>query len=144
VVTESNTPATTVAVFLTETLKALKRDGVTIENVSDEAIRELFLQVGSEQISKEALPEIFTWLSNNENKNVNQAVEALGLKQLNTTEIENLIDDIIQKNLESIDRNGKRAFGLVMGLAMKEIRGKANPEKVSDLIKQKLELKQNP
>ena len=46
IVKESGVSATTVAVFLTETLKALKRDGVQVENVSDEQVKAIFRGVG--------------------------------------------------------------------------------------------------
>jgi Asp-tRNA(Asn)/Glu-tRNA(Gln) amidotransferase B subunit len=37
-----------------------------------------------------------------------------------------------------VDKLGKNAFGMLMGLVMKEVRGKADPELVSKLLKERL------
>lgn len=138
IVKENNTSATTVAVFLTESLKALKRDGVQVENVSDEQITEIFQAIGSGELAKEALPDVFTWLSKNEGKTVQNAVTALGLKMFSSKEIEQIIDQVISANKAQVEKHGKNAFGLIMGLVMKSVRGKANPEQVKELVKRKI------
>ncbi len=139
IVKESGVSATTVAVFLTETLKALKRDGVQLEKVSDNQVKEIFQGVRSGEITKESVGDVFSWLAENEGKSVREAVEALGLKILSIEELGILVDRIIDQNKVQVDKLGKGAFGLIMGLVMKEARGKANPELVSQVIKQKLE-----
>jgi glutamyl-tRNA(Gln) amidotransferase subunit E len=139
IVQESGVSATTVAVFLTETLKSLKRDGVQVENVSDEQTKDIFRSIGSGELTKEAVSEVFSWLAKNEGKGVRDAAEALGLKILSKAELEQLVNRVIAENKQSVDKLGKGAFGLVMGLVMKEARGKASPEAVSTLIKEKLQ-----
>ncbi len=57
---KSGVQASTVAAFLTETLKALKREGIQIEAVSEEQIKAIFQAVGSGELAKEALPEVYT------------------------------------------------------------------------------------
>ncbi|MEM0007940.1 MAG: Glu-tRNA(Gln) amidotransferase subunit GatE [Candidatus Bathyarchaeia archaeon] len=135
---ESKVSPTTVAVFLTETMKALKRDGLPVEKVSEAKIREVFKALGAGEITKEALPDIVAWLSKNEEKTVKEAIESLGLKTMPKEELEKIIDDTIAKNKDLIEKSGAKAFGIIMGIVMKEVRGKANAEIVSELIKQKL------
>ncbi|MCW4009453.1 MAG: Glu-tRNA(Gln) amidotransferase subunit GatE [Candidatus Bathyarchaeota archaeon] len=138
IATESGVSATTVAVFLTETLKALRRDGVQVENVSDEQVTAIFGAVGSGELAKEAVSDVFSWLTKNEGKKVQDATEALGLKMLSSQELEALVNRVMADNKAQIEKLGKSAFGLVMGLVMKEARGKATPDAVSKLVKQKL------
>jgi glutamyl-tRNA(Gln) amidotransferase subunit E len=140
IVKESGVSATTVAVFLTENLKALKRDAVQVENVSDLQIQEIFKRIGSGELTKEALSDVFTWLSKNENRDVHDAIATLGLKMFIREELEQIIDKAIEANKTQVEKLGKNAFGLLMGLVMKEVRGKANPEVVNELIKKKLTL----
>jgi glutamyl-tRNA(Gln) amidotransferase subunit E len=135
---ESKVTPTTIAVFLTETMKALKRDGIPVEKVSEAKIMEVFKALGAGEITKEALPDIVAWLSKNEDKTVKEAVESLGLKTLTKEELGEIIDGIIAKNKDLIEKSGAKAFGTVMGLVMKEVRGRANAETVSELIKQRL------
>ncbi|MBX5326397.1 MAG: Glu-tRNA(Gln) amidotransferase subunit GatE [Candidatus Bathyarchaeia archaeon] len=130
--------ATTVAVALTETLKALKREGFAVENVSDEQFIELFRAVGSGELAKEAIPDVLGWLAKNETATVAQAVENLGLGTLKPEELERIIDDAIRDNAALVKERGTAAFGALMGIIMKQARGKAKAESVSELLKKKL------
>jgi glutamyl-tRNA(Gln) amidotransferase subunit E len=135
---ESGVSATTISVFLTESLKALKRDGVQTENVADEKIKEIFQLVGSGELAKEAIPNVFSWLSENEEKTVPDTLETLGLRMLTQEELERFIDRVIAENKKSVDQLGKKAFRMLMGAVMKEVRGKADPSLVSALLKERL------
>ncbi len=141
IVKESHISPTTVAVFLTETLKALKRDGIQTEQVSPNKIREIFKLLGMGKLTKEALPEVFSWLSKNKNKTVKEAIESIGLKLLSKEELEKLIEKVIEENRELVKEKGMNAFGFIMGTVMKEVRGKADAAVVKEIIKNKL--KQN-
>ncbi len=136
---DSNVSATTVAAFLTESLKSLKRDGVQVENVADQQIRDIFKRVSEGEVAKEAIADVFTWLSKNEGKTASDAMENLNLKMLSEGELENLVNRIISENFKSVEKMGNNAFSLVMGLVMKEVRGKANPEVASAIVKKKLQ-----
>ena len=95
IVKESNVSPTTVAAFMTETAKALKRDGVSIEKVQENQIREIFRAIGSEKLTKEAIPRIMTWLSQHEDSTVDNAMESIGLKMLSNKELDKIVDSII-------------------------------------------------
>jgi len=132
-------PPTTVAVFLTETLKALKREGVQVEAVSDDRIREIFRLVGAGEITKEATSDVFLWLSKNGDKNAQDAINALGLKMLSEKHIENIIEEAISENKKSIDKLGESAFGMLMGVIMKEARGKTDAAIVGRILRERLD-----
>jgi glutamyl-tRNA(Gln) amidotransferase subunit E len=138
VVKESGVSATTVAAFLTETLKALKRDGVQVESVADEQLLEIFRAVGLGELTKEAVADVFTWLSKHEGKSVQDAVDQLGLKMFSETELEGIVDRVVAENKRSIEGSGNKAFGLLMGAVMKEVRGRADPELVAKLLRGRL------
>jgi len=138
IVDETGVLASTVSVFLTETLKALKREGIRVDNVSDEQIKNIFKAVGSGELAKEAISGLFSWISEKEGKTVHDAIDALDLKMLTEEELSPIIDRVITVNNVLIDKLGKNAFGLIMGATMKEVRGKANPELVSKLLKERL------
>jgi glutamyl-tRNA(Gln) amidotransferase subunit E len=135
---ENRIPPTTIAAFLTETLKALKREGTPVERLTDNHIREIFKALRDGEITKEALPEIASWLAKNENRTVKEAVESLGLKVLSRDDLEKIVDQIMSRNKSLIERNGQKAFGPIMGMVMKEVRGRANAEVVGEIINRKL------
>jgi glutamyl-tRNA(Gln) amidotransferase subunit E len=137
-VRESPVSPTLVAVVLTETLKALRRDRVTVENVSDEQLLGMFRMMGSEQITKEAAPEMISWLASHEGATVEQALEALGLERISQDELENIIDELIEDNRQLLKERKGKAFGILMGLAMNKVRGRTKAKVVSELVKRKL------
>ena len=138
IVKESGVSATTISVFLTEDLTALKREGVQTEKVPYEQIKEIFQFVGSGKLAKEAIPTVFSWLSENTDKSVPDSIAALGLKMLTQEELERLVDRVIAENKQLVDRSGKKALGMLMGIVMKEVRGKADPALVSRFLKERL------
>ena len=138
IVKQTNVQASTVAAFLTETVKALKREGIQVENVSEEQIRSIYRAIGSGELAKEALSDVFSWLSKNECKTVQDALQALGLKMFTDADLTLIVDRVVTVNKETIDKVGKNAYGMLMGAVMKEVRGKANPELVGKLLRERL------
>jgi glutamyl-tRNA(Gln) amidotransferase subunit E len=138
VVKESGVSPTTVAAFMTETLKALKRDGVQVEKISKNQIREVFSSIGSGKLTKEAAPEVCSWLSKNEGKTAQEAIDSIGLNMLSDAELEKVIDKVIASNKSLVEEKGTSASGPLVGLVMKEVRGKANATSVSEFVKKKL------
>jgi len=139
IVKESQVSPTTVAVFLTETLKALKREGIQVERVPENQIREIFRSLSAGKTTKEAIPEIFTWLSKHEDKEVQEAIDSIGLKILTQKELEKIVDRAIENNRKFVEERGAKAFSLLMGAVMKEVRGKVNADAVRELLRKKLE-----
>jgi len=137
-VKESGASPTLIAVVLTETFKALKRDGVEVEKVSDEEFLELFRLVGRGEVAKEALADMISWIAKNEGAGVSDAIDALGLGILSQTELEKIVDTLIEENRCLLAERGEKAFGTLMGLVMKKVRGRAKADSVTKLVKQKL------
>ncbi|MCJ7721839.1 Glu-tRNA(Gln) amidotransferase subunit GatE, partial [Candidatus Bathyarchaeota archaeon] len=135
---ETKVSETVIAVALTETLKALKRDGINVEAVTDEQFREMFRMIGSGKTTKESIPEVLTWLACNEDFTVKDALESLGLSMISRKELEDLVDDVIEKNYEFIELRGKGAFGALMGIVMKKARGRVKAKVVNEVLKSKL------
>jgi glutamyl-tRNA(Gln) amidotransferase subunit E len=136
---ESGVSPTTIAAVLTETMKALRRDSIEIDKIQDEQIKELFSFVGADKAAKEAITDILMWLSKHEGASVKAAIESLGLAMLSEAEIAKIIDDLHIENEQLIKEQGKAAFGLLMGLVMRKIRGRANVEVVNKVLRRKLE-----
>ena len=134
----SGVSPTLITVFLTETLKALKRDGVQVDKVSENQVREIFKSVSTGELIKEALPEVFTWLSKHENKEVGEAVSGLGLEMISEDELRRFIEKVIADNRSVIQERGEKSFGILMGIVMKRLRGKVDAALVSKLLRKKL------
>jgi glutamyl-tRNA(Gln) amidotransferase subunit E len=136
---ESGVSPTTIAVVLTETMKALRREGVEVDRIRDEQIKQLFVFLGSGRAAKEAVPDILTWLSKHEDASVEDAIESLGLTMLSEEEITKIVENVLEENRKSVEEWGKAAFGMLMGLVMRRVRGRASAELVNRVLRRKLE-----
>jgi len=135
---ETKVSPTVVAVALTETMKALRRDEIEVERVSHRQLRELFHLVDAGETAKEAIPDVITWLSKHEDATAKEAVASLGLAMISQEELEKLVDDLIRENRGLIEERKTGAFGRLMGLVMKRTRGRVEAESVSKMLKRKL------
>ena len=77
-----------------------------------------------------------------EGSDVDAVIDARGLKQVSDLgAIEKIIDEVMAANADMVAqfRAGKeKAFNALVGQAMKASKGKANPQQVNDLLRQKL------
>jgi len=138
VVGETRVSPTVVAAVLTETFKGLKREGVELENVNDLQIRELFRLIEAGQTVKEAVPDVVSWLAKHEGASVKEALESLGLGMLSEADLVKIIEELIRENRDLVRKSGQGVFGVLMGLAMKRVRGRASAESVAHVLKDKL------
>lgn len=138
IVKDSHVSPTTIAAFMTETLKALKRDAVPVERITDNQLRDIFKLIDEGKLTKEALPDVVTWLCKNEDETIQEAVEALGLQSISHDNLEKLIGKIVEDNKDLVKKRGEGSFGALMGLAMNDLRGKADAAIVSKILKEKI------
>jgi len=138
IINKMNVSPTIVAVFLTETLRSLQREGIQVTKVSTEKIIEMFKGLETGEITKEAIPKLFIWLSKNDQKNVNEAISSLGLEIIKRTELERIITEIVEANKDMIRKKEADALNQLMAMIMREVRGRADPMIVKEIAIQKL------
>ena len=129
---------TLAAVTLTEELKKLQRDGVPVEELTDDAIRGTLSFVSSGEIVKESVPAMLTWLAQNPAKPAKVAIAALGLDLLSMSQLASIVDAKIKASAELVAKMGEKAAAPIMGMVMGEVRGKAKAADVQAIIAAKL------
>ena len=109
--------------------------------VTADAFAGLLKRILDNTISGKIAKEVFDAMWNGEGS-ADAVIEQKGLKQITDTgAIEAMIDEIIAANPKQTAeyRAGKdKLFGFFVGAAMKASKGKANPEQVNAILKQKL------
>lgn len=138
IVKESDVSATTVAAFLTETLKALKRDGIEVDKVSENQMREIFKSINAGELMKEAISDVVAWLSKNEDRSVQDAIVGLGLRTMSDEELKAFVEKVIAENKNLVQKRGEGSFNVLMGIIMKDARGKVDTAQVSNVLKERL------
>jgi glutamyl-tRNA(Gln) amidotransferase subunit E len=129
---------TLMAVTLTEDLKKLQRDGVNVDALTDDILKYIFEAIVKDAIVKESISEVITWLSKNPEKTVESAIEELKLNLMNEKDLEKFIDEKILSNRVLISKLGKKASGPLMGIVMRDLRGRAKASDVQRIINKKL------
>jgi len=127
-----------VATTLTETMKALARDGYKVYDIEEEKIKQMFLYVHNGKIAKEAIPDILMALSKDTTKSIDKVIKEIGLEKIGEKELEEIIEQIIQENINLVRERGERAFSPLMGHVMSKVRGKIDGKTVSQKLREKL------
>jgi len=127
-----------IASILTNIIRSLAREGVPVENLTEETIEEVVAAAAQGEIAKDAVPDILTYLARNPGAKLADATKALGLEKLSIEEVEKLVDEAIEALREEIRARGMRALGKVMGRVMPKVRGKVDGRIVAEIVKRKI------
>ena len=129
--------------WLTVELLGRLKEGVSIEDspVSSKTLAAIVKRIEDNTISGKAAKEVLDYLMENES-DVDSVIEKLGLKQVSDDgALLAIIDAILAANADKVAeyRSGKdKLFGFFVGQTMKESKGSANPNRVNDLLKERL------
>jgi glutamyl-tRNA(Gln) amidotransferase subunit E len=128
-----------VATVLTESLRGLRREQVPIENIREDQLKQAFDLVSKGATAKESALDVLKWLAFHPDGSAEEAVEMLNLGMLTRSDLENIIGKIVESNQALVQENGAKALGRMMNLVMGEVRGRANPREVTELLRSRLE-----
>jgi aspartyl-tRNA(Asn)/glutamyl-tRNA(Gln) amidotransferase subunit B len=140
---EENISAKMATTWLTVELQGRFSDGMNVANsvVSAKKLAQLVKSIEQGDISGKAGKEVLDYLMEHDEE-VEAVIDKLGLKQVSDDgAILTMIDEILEKNQDKVEqyKAGKdKLFGFFVGQVMKASRGSANPQKVNELLKQKL------
>jgi len=127
-----------VASILCSTITNLQRLGLDPNLLKTEEIIKTFEFLNLGKISKESIEIIFEQIMSRKSKSVEEAIQKLSIGTLSQEELAEIIDDIIQKNMGLIKKQGSHSIGSLMGIAMKSLRGKASGEEINQLLQKKI------
>lgn len=125
---------TFVASVLCSTITNLERSGLNSNLLQNKDIIKSFelLEVG--KIAKESIEIIFENVMAGKAKTTEEAMENTSIETVNESDLEKIIIEVVEKNQEIIKNQKERAVRPLMGIAMKELRGKASGEMINSLL----------
>ncbi len=121
-----------------ETLTELRREGVDTEALDRDDVLGVLGLVRDGEIAKEGVPEVLERIAE-KGESPSKAVESLGLSGGGAQEVDEVIGDVLDEKQDMVEEQGMEAFSALMGLAMEELRGRADGEVVSDVLREKLQ-----
>jgi aspartyl-tRNA(Asn)/glutamyl-tRNA(Gln) amidotransferase subunit B len=134
--------------IMVDVLRVIKSKNISINELplSPENLASLIELIQDGTISGKIAKDIFEEIVNS-NEDPRRYVERKGLVQISDTKaIEDTVDKILNNNQDQIKKylSGKdQVFGFFVGQVMKEMKGKANPKIVNEILKTKIEFFKN-
>ena len=135
--------------LMVETLRLLKEKGMDPEDIrfSPENLARLIRMTDAKEISGSVAKEVFEVMFD-QDVDPEKYVEEKGLKMVNDEAVlKRTVEEVIAANPRSVEdyRKGKeRAIGFLVGQTMKAMKGKADPETTNRLLKELLNVVEEP
>ena len=149
-----NVDAALVVRTLTATLTELRKEGVRIEEFSDRHFLELFSLVtpvknspsrastpsalADNAIAKEGIIDILRVLAKQPDRPVADVAESIGIIGMADEEVEDVIAGIVAERSDFVRERGMGAVGPLMGVAMQNLRGRADGKLISRILTEKI------
>lgn len=130
--------------WLTVELQGRLKEGITIEEspIDAKTLALIVKRIEDSTISNKAAKDVLDYLIENSSNDVDTTIDKLGLKQVSDDgALLSIIDEILNANQDKVAeyKAGKdKMFAFFVGQTMKASRGSANPQRVSELIKERL------
>ena len=125
---------TFVASILCSSITKLERNGLNSKSLKNEDIVKSFQLLEQGKIAKETIEIIFENIMAGKSNTTEEALKNASIEAVDEADLEKIIEDIVEKNLEIVKNQKERSVGPLMGIAMKELRGKVSGEMVNKLL----------
>ena len=143
IIDKIKTNPTFVASVLCSSITNLERSGLDSNLLKNDEIFKSFQLLEEEKIVKESIEIMFENIMAGKSKTIEEAMKDTLIQSINEEDLEKIIENIVDKNEEIIKNQKERAIGPLMGITMKELRGKASGKAINNIllknIKRKIE-----
>ncbi|MFC6873117.1 Glu-tRNA(Gln) amidotransferase subunit GatE [Halobellus marinus] len=136
---EAGIDATFAAGLLESTLTELRRDDVAVDRLTDEHLLAVMHLVEDGDLAKEGVAEVLSTIAADPDLSAEAAVEEAGLGGVSESDVREAVSEVVERNVEQVEAEGMGAFSALMGEAMGALRGKADGEVVSDVLREEIQ-----
>ncbi len=129
-----------IAVRALETIPIeLAREDVPVANLTEQHYKDSFALVSDGKVAKEGLVALLKALAENPTKSASEAALAAGLCSVNEEGVQSVVRQVVASKADLVRSKGERSEGPLMGLVMKELRGRADGAVVSAILKREIQ-----
>ncbi len=125
-----------VASSLCSTITKLQREGLDVTNLNSNEIVNTFNLLSEDKITNESIEIIFRDLMSQKLKTVYEYIH--NVSKIDEKQINVILDKLIIDNKNIIYEDKNRSINKLMGMAMKEFRGKVDGKKINSLLQKKI------
>ncbi|MGD9963548.1 MAG: Glu-tRNA(Gln) amidotransferase GatDE subunit E, partial [Thermoplasmata archaeon] len=117
----------------------LEKAGHDTSRVSAECVKEILVAMSKGVFAKEAIPELLSWMLRNDVWDVARASDSLGVESVAVEDVRAVCDRVVKEREAFIRSRGEgAALGPLMGIVMKELRGKVDGKIISEVLTERI------
>lgn len=129
--------AKVLATTLTTTMAELKKqEGLSVDDLTDDDIEEVFGAFSQGKIGKPILAKVFCEIILHPKKGLDKIIRELEAQNITHDEVREIIAKVVDENKELA--SNPRAEKILMGMCMEKLRGRADGKIVMDVLRQEL------
>jgi len=136
---EADVDATLAAQTLESTVTELRRDDVPVDELTDDHFRGVFGLVADGDLAQEGVPELLAALAEQPDREAGALADELGLGSAAEDEVRDAVVDVVERNSDQVEAEGMGAFSALMGECMGALRGKADGDLVSEVLREEIQ-----
>jgi glutamyl-tRNA(Gln) amidotransferase subunit E len=137
-VVDDGVDPTLAATTLVSTLTELRRDGVAVDALTDAHLRESLALVDGGEVPREGLDDLLRTLADEPSLTAGEAVDRAGLGGVSADEVRAAVREVVERNEAQVREEGMGAFSALMGECMGALRGKADGDTVSEVLREEI------
>lgn len=130
---------TPVASLLAYDLREIKRERYDISILTTQHFKDLFKLLADGKIAKDSVTKLATAIIESPEEDVTTIAENNNLTLLSEDEVCEIIANIVAKNENMVKERQMGAMGPLMGMSMKELKGKADGSLVNKIVKEEIQ-----
>jgi glutamyl-tRNA(Gln) amidotransferase subunit E len=129
--------AQVVARIYLNTYPELEKQGLNPSSLSLETMKDVLTNLKSGAFAKEAVPQILASVLES-GHGIARAVETLGIETVDMDAVRAVCDRIVKSREKFIRERGESSLGPLMGIVMKELRGKVDGKIISEILSERM------
>ncbi|NGM70839.1 Glu-tRNA(Gln) amidotransferase subunit GatE [Natronolimnobius sp. AArcel1] len=130
---------TLAASTLESTLTELRRDDVPVKNVTETHLQGVLRMVEDGDLPNEGVGDLLTALADDPDRTAEEAADAEDLGGADDEEVREAIVEVVERNEGQVEEEGMQAFSGLMGECMGALRGKADGDLVSEVLREEIQ-----
>ena len=121
------------------TFSELEKENLDVSVLEEKTLLNVFSRLSQGKFSKEGIPDLLRYIIKNPEVDVDTAIKQIGLTATGIDEIQRIIKKIVKERRDFVEQRGIDALGPLMGIIMKELRGKADGKVISEILRKEIE-----
>ena len=136
---EMGVDPTLAADTLESTVTELRRDDVAVERVTDAQFEGVFELLAADELATEGVPDLLSALAAESGISAEAAAKQEGLGSAGRETVREAVREVVERNEQQVKEEGMGAFSALMGECMGALRGKADGDVVSNVLREEIQ-----